>query len=157
MLTSHTALQWLDIPITACYRPSPQPRQSCRLPSPCLEGVCSTIPLPQHRMATTLVPLQVSDTGQRGENEVSDAGASAAATSPLRACAMSSCWQAAEEAKRRGSVAQKSPQAPGPALPSSHVFLDVQSAAEMQRAGGSATPRREPSAWRIKTRLFCPG
>lgn len=42
------------IPVTACYRPAPQPRQTCHLPSPCLGGVCSTILLAQHWMAPTL-------------------------------------------------------------------------------------------------------
>lgn len=38
---------------TACYRPALQPRQTCQLLSPCLGGVCLTIPLAQHWMAIT--------------------------------------------------------------------------------------------------------
>lgn len=44
-----------NILVAARYRPAPQPRQTCQLPSPCLGGVCLTIPLAHHWMATTLV------------------------------------------------------------------------------------------------------
>lgn len=39
---------------TVCYRPAPQPRQTCQLPSSCLGGVCLVIHLAQRWMATTL-------------------------------------------------------------------------------------------------------
>lgn len=44
---------WIIL-VTARYRPAPQPRQTCQLPSPCLGGICLTIPLAQHGMAIIL-------------------------------------------------------------------------------------------------------
>lgn len=145
MLTSRKLCNSWTIPVTACYRPAPQPGQSCCLPSPRLGGQCSTIPLAQHWMATTLVQRcltvirEVKTKYQMQEHPRLPFPLSGLVPSAT-CCTLhrqQQRWRAADEHERRGPVSQMSPQSPGPALWS---FL---------RAPGCAACRRDAANTRL--------
>lgn len=120
MLTSYKLCTSWTIPVTACYRPAPQPRQSCQLSSPHLGGVCSTIPLPQHRTATTLAQRCLTAIREvKPKYQMQEHPGLPFPLSLLMPCGQQRCWRAADEDERRGSVGQMSPQPPGSALRSS--------------------------------------
>ena len=131
VLTSHKPCNRWTTSVTACWRPAPQPRQSCRLPSPHLGGVCSTSPLVQYGTATT--PAQRCLTVVREAKTKLQMQEYPWLPFPLFGLVprrQQRCWGAADEEERRSSAGQMPPQPLGPALRSSWLCSPPQRCSE---------------------------